>query len=462
MSTTKGLKKTTKTVYVCADCGESVAKWQGQCPSCTAWNTLKAFSGSAPSRGERARAPAAMSLSQALSLDDTRLNERHDTTLAELNRVLGGGLVKGSVTLIGGDPGIGKSTLLLHVAAALARACVVLYATGEESVHQVALRAKRVGVDATRLSLLAETNLETILDTCAQLPELSLLVIDSVQTMASSLLESSAGSVLQLRECTARLVEYAKRQDVAVVLIGHVTKDGQIAGPRVLEHLVDTVLYFESDSGSRFRLLRTIKNRFGAAGELGLFVMEADGLKEVRNPSAMFLKRAGEPVAGSVVTVTREGTRPMLLEVQVLADASRLENPRRVAVGLDHQRLSLLLAVLSKHGGIGLGACDVFANVAGGLKISETAADLAWVLAAVSSVKELPLSQQVVVFGELGLSGEVRPVAFGEERLKEAVKHGFTQAIIPKANAPKTPIDGLTITAVTHLKAALAALNWRA
>lgn len=460
--TTKSAKKSSKTVYVCSDCGESVPKWQGQCPSCGAWNTLKALSVGSSARAQRAGAlvapSVAVSLSQALAMDDTRLNHRQDTTIEEFNRVLGGGLVRGSVTLIGGDPGIGKSTLLLNVAAAVAQQRPVLYATGEESVHQIALRAKRLGANASQLTLLADTSLETIIATASELKDLSLLVIDSVQTMASEFIESSAGSVLQLRECTARLVEFAKRSDIAVVLIGHVTKDGQIAGPRVLEHLVDTVLYFESDSGSRFRMLRSIKNRFGAAAELGLFVMEPDGLKEVKNPSAMFLNRSTEAAAGSVVTVTREGTRPLLLEVQVLADASRLENPRRVAVGLDHQRLSLLLAVLSKQGGIGLGASDVFANVAGGLKISETAADLAWVLAAVSSFKDLPVAKELVVFGELGLSGEVRPVAFGEERLKEAQKHGFKRAIVPKANAPKQPIAGLTIITVGHLREALNAI----
>jgi len=453
-----------KTAYVCADCGDSVAKWQGQCPSCGAWNTLKAIAVAAHSGAKSKRlvaASAAMSLEQALKLNDDRLQQRHDTQSSELNRVLGGGLVAGSVTLIGGDPGIGKSTLLLKVAAAVGTQSAVLYATGEESVHQIALRAKRLGVSADHLTLLAETELETILEQAERLTDVRLLVIDSVQTMVSAAVESSAGSVLQLRECTARLVEFAKRTHTAVVLIGHVTKDGQIAGPRVLEHLVDTVLYFESDAQSRFRLLRSIKNRFGATGELGLFVMDGSGLKEVRNPSAIFLSRARETVPGSVVTITREGTRSVLLEVQVLADPSRLEHPRRVAVGLDQARLHLLLAVLSKHVGLSLGACDVFANVVGGLKIAETSADLAWIAAAVSSFKNQAVSSRLVVFGECGLSGEVRPIAFGEERLKEAALHGFTHAIIPKANLPREPIDGLHLIGVSHLEEAIKALGLR-
>jgi len=439
-----------------------MAKWQGQCPGCGAWNTLKALSVGKhrPSSATRlVEASAALSLEAALAQSDERFLARQDTQSAELNRVLGGGLVQGSVTLIGGDPGIGKSTLLLTVATAVGSVAPVLYATGEESVHQIALRAKRLGVNSERLTLLAETDLDTILDHAQRLAGIRLLVIDSVQTMSSSAVESSAGSVLQLRECTARLVEYAKRTHTAVVLIGHVTKDGQIAGPRVLEHLVDTVLYFESDAQSRFRLLRSIKNRFGATGELGLFVMDGSGLKEVKNPSAIFLSRARHAVPGSVVTVTREGTRSVLLEVQVLCDPSRLEHPRRVAVGLEQARLHLLLAVLSKHGALSLGSCDVFANVVGGLKIAETSADLAWVAAAVSSYKNQAVDNATVVFGECGLSGEVRPIAYGEERLREVAQHGFTRAIIPKANAPREAVAGLTVIGVSHLDEALKALQ---
>ena len=380
------------------------------------------------------------------------------TGSSEFDRVLGGGLVAGSVTLIGGDPGIGKSTLLLQAAAALARSASVLYATGEESLRQVGLRARRLGLDDAPLGLLAETDVETVI-AAAQGREARVLVVDSIQTMGTAAVESSPGSVSQLRESAARFVHFAKQSGTAVFLIGHVTKEGVIAGPRVLEHLVDTVLYFESDAGSRFRVVRAVKNRFGAANEIGVFAMEEGGLREVKNPSAIFLSRHPAPVAGSSVTVAREGTRPLLVEVQALVDEARAQNTRRVAVGFEGNRLALLLAVLHRHGGVALSAYDVFINVVGGVHLGETAADLPAVLAAVSSLDDRPLAQDLVSFGELGLAGEVRPVPFGEERLREAAKHGFKRAIVPRANTPRKAIEGLEVIGVERLSEALEALR---
>jgi len=397
--------------------------------------------------------PSQPELLGSASTDDA---PRLSTGSSEFDRVLGGGLVAGSVTLIGGDPGIGKSTLLLQSAAALAGAVSVVYATGEESVRQVGLRARRLGLGQAPLALMADTGVESIIG-AAQSAGARVLVVDSIQTMASNEVEASAGSVTQLRESAARFVAFAKRSGTAVVLIGHVTKEGVIAGPRVLEHLVDAVLYFESDAGSRFRVVRAIKNRFGAANEIGVFAMDEQGLREVKNPSAIFLSRHDTPVPGSVVTVTREGTRPMLIEVQALVDDSRAQVPRRVAVGVDGNRLSLLLAVLHRHGGVALGGHDVFINIVGGVRVEETAADLALLVTAVSSLENRALPQDLVVFGELGLAGEIRPVPFGEERLREAQKHGFTRAIVPRANAPRKSIEGLHVTAVTRLDEALAA-----
>lgn len=397
--------------------------------------------------------PSQPELLGSASTDDA---PRLSTGSSEFDRVLGGGLVAGSVTLIGGDPGIGKSTLLLQSAAALAGAVSVVYATGEESVRQVGLRARRLGLGQAPLALMADTGVESIIG-AAQSAGARVLVVDSIQTMASDEVEASAGSVTQLRESAARFVAFAKRSGTAVVLIGHVTKEGVIAGPRVLEHLVDAVLYFESDAGSRFRVVRAIKNRFGAANEIGVFAMDEQGLREVKNPSAIFLSRHDTPVPGSVVTVTREGTRPMLIEVQALVDDSRAQVPRRVAVGVDGNRLSLLLAVLHRHGGVALGGHDVFINIVGGVRVEETAADLALLVTAVSSLENRALPQDLVVFGELGLAGEIRPVPFGEERLREAQKHGFTRAIVPRANAPRKFIEGLHVTAVTRLDEALAA-----
>ena len=443
------------TVFVCSSCGGDTAQWQGQCPDCGAWNTLAAFSESGRSRpaAPRVGAPAGVA-PKALADAQGAPAGRLSTGLEEFDRVLGGGLVAGSATLLGGDPGIGKSTLLLQSAAGLADRTSVLYATGEESLEQVGLRAERLGLAAGRARLITETSVEAIIET-ARTTSASVLVIDSIQTMYTESLEASPGAVTQLRETTASLVRFAKTSGAAVILIGHVTREGTIAGPRVLEHMVDTVLYFESDSGSRFRIIRAVKNRFGAANEIGVFAMTEQGLKEVRNPSAMFLSRHAEPVAGSVVTVTRAGSRPLLVEVQVLVDETPATNPRRVAVGLDSSRLALLLAVIHRHAGVALHNYDVFANVVGGVRVGETAADLPAVLAVLSSLKDHPLPADLVAFGEVGLAGEIRPVPFGEERLREAAKHGFKRAIVAEANAPKRAIEGLDVIAVRRLNDAL-------
>jgi DNA repair protein RadA/Sms len=442
----------THRVYVCSRCGEAAPKWQGQCPACAEWNTLGAFA--APERTAPASGPA--TLPQALGALLSAATARLPSGLAEFDRVLGGGLVAGSATLIGGDPGIGKSTLLLQSAAALARTVPVLYATGEESLQQVALRARRLSVADSPLALLAETDVEAVIG-AARAMAARVLVVDSVQTLVARDVASSAGSIAQLRECAARLVAFAKQDGCAVFLIGHVTKEGVLAGPRVLEHLVDTVLYFESDLGSRFRLVRAVKNRFGAANESGVFAMGENGLREVKNPSAIFLSRHAEPVPGSVVLVTREGTRPLLVEVQALVDESRAQLPRRVAVGFEANRLALLLAILHRHGGIALHAHDVFVNVVGGVRVEETAADLPALLACLSSLENRPLGTDLVVFGELGLAGEIRPVPFGEERLREAAKHGFRRAIVPQANVPRQGGTGLEVIGVSRLAQALAA-----
>ncbi len=445
-----------KEAYVCQSCGTASPKWQGQCPACAEWNTLALEAApAAAGRGERgparlSRADVSTSLAAEAKSDQPRLA----TGSAELDRVLGGGLVAGSVTLIGGDPGIGKSTLMLQAAAALAAAGPVLYATGEESLKQVALRARRLGLADTTARLIAETGVERIIG-AAESSGVGVLIVDSIQTAWSERIEAVPGAVSQLRECTALLVRFAKASGTAVLLVGHVTKEGQIAGPRVLEHMVDTVLYFESDTGSRFRVLRSVKNRFGAANEIGVFAMAEQGLREVTNPSAIFLSRHAEPVSGSVVTVMREGTRSLLVEVQVLADPSLGANPRRVAVGIDGNRLTMLLAIAHRHGGQLLGGQDVFANVVGGVRLAETAGDLAIVLAARSSLQDRPLPNALVAFGELGLAGEIRPVPFGEERLREAAKHGFKLALVPQANVPRRPPEGMTVRGVTRLHQAL-------
>ncbi len=444
-----------KEVFVCQNCGASAPKWQGQCAACGEWNTLLAETQPSPhsaakARASAARADASFSLAAEAVLETPRLA----TGSGELDRVLGGGLVPGSVALIGGDPGIGKSTLMLQAAAALNSTGPVLYATGEESLKQVALRARRLGLESAAARLIAETQVEQIVAVASAL-KARVLIVDSIQTMYSERIEAAPGAVSQLRECTAELVRFAKASGTSVLLVGHVTKEGQIAGPRVLEHMVDTVLYFESDTGSRFRVLRSVKNRFGAANEIGVFAMVEQGLREVTNPSAIFLSRHPEPVPGSVVTVMREGTRCLLIEVQVLADVSLGANPRRVAVGIDGNRLTMLLAVAHRHGGLLLQDQDVFANVVGGVRLGETAGDLAIVLAARSSLRDLPLPHSLIAFGELGLAGEIRPVPFGEERLREAAKHGFKLALVPEANVPKRPPEGMTVRGVTRLSQAL-------
>jgi len=392
-----------------------------------------------------------------LDLLDATDVERIGSGLAELDRVLGGGLVPGSVVLIGGDPGIGKSTLLLSAAAKISASRRTCYVTGEESLDQIALRAVRLAVSEASVDLLADTSVESIVSQLEAKPP-SVLVIDSIQALYSEQLESAPGSVSQLRECTAQLVRFAKSRGVATLLVGHVTKEGTLAGPRVLEHMVDTVLYFQSDLGSRFRIIRAVKNRFGATNELGFFVMSEQGFKEVKNPSAIFLARRTEPVPGSITLVTRESTRPLLVEVQALVDQNSGSHARRLAHGLDTQRLDLLLAVLHRHCGIAIGDSDVYANVVGGLKVTETAADLPVTLALLSSFRERSLPGDLVAFGEIGLTGEVRPIPFGEERLAEARKHGFKRALIPSANRPQTTIDGMEFIAVERLSQALDAV----
>jgi DNA repair protein RadA/Sms len=448
----------TRTVYLCSSCGAESPRWQGQCPACAEWNTLTVFHPPAASRREARRVATPATPATALGVLQASEDDRLPTGLAEFDRVLGGGLVTGSISLIGGEPGIGKSTLLLQAAAALSASVPVLYATGEESVRQVGLRAQRLGLAAGTLQLLAETSVERVLEQ-AVTAGARVLVIDSIQTMTSATAEAAAGSVSQLRESAAQLVAHAKGRGAAVLLIGHVTKEGLIAGPRLLEHMVDAVLYFESDSGSRYRVIRAVKNRFGAANEIGVFAMDERGLKEVRNPSAIFLSRHDEPVAGSMVTVAREGTRQMLIEVQALADPSHAANPRRVAVGLEGNRVAMLLAVLHRHAGVALHAHDVFVNVVGGVRLGETAADLPVLAAVLSSLEGRPLPQDLVSFGEVGLAGEIRPVPFGEERLREAAKHGFRRAIVPRANVPRRAIEGMQVNGVGRLDEAVKALR---
>ena len=437
-----------KTAYVCGECGAHSVKWQGQCPDCGAWNTLSATAvAQAPSAGAGPR-PAALGKVAEEPV------ERHLTGFGEFDRVLGGGLVPGSVVLLGGDPGVGKSTLLQQVAARLPVALNACYATGEESLRQVAQRAHRIGMTNTELRLLADTSLANILQQAADL-RTSVLIIDSIQTVVSEEISSAPGSVAQLRECVGRIVQFAKQNEVAVFLIGHVTKEGAIAGPRVVEHMVDTVLYFESDRASRYTVVRAVKNRFGASSEMGVLAMTETGFKEVRNPSAIFL--SGEHMArpGSLISVTWEGSRPLLVEVQALVAEGVSSYPKRLAQGVDQSRLSLLVAVLQRHGGIALTNDDVFVNVAGGLRIGETAADLPVVLSIVSSFRDRPCPDRLVSFGEIGLAGEVRPVRFGTERLAEAAKQGFERAIVPEANVPKQTPAGFEIIAVSKLTDAL-------
>ena len=439
-----------KKVYVCHACGGQSPKWVGQCPSCGDWNTLSETPAVSSPRFKGA-------LSTVQSADDVRVesDSRYVCGMSELDRVLGGGLVPGSVVLIGGDPGIGKSTLLLQAMIELGRSGAPgLYVTGEESLGQVIARARRLELPTEGLRLLAETQVEQIVAQ-AETEQPRVLVIDSIQTMHTDLLESAPGGVAQVRESAAQLVRYAKSNDAGLFLVGHVTKEGALAGPRVLEHMVDTVLYFESEAGSRFRVIRAVKNRYGAANELGLFAMTEKGLREVTNPSAIFFSRREIEVPGSAVMVTREGTRPLLVEVQALVDDSQLAVPRRVTVGFDPNRLAMLLAVLNRHGGVSTHGQDVFLNVVGGVRVTETAADLPVLLSVLSSFRNRPFPRETVVFGEIGLGGEVRPIPHGEERIKEAAKHGFKRAIVPKANAPRTAPSGIEIQPVETLADAL-------
>ena len=442
-----------KSQYVCSECGGASPKWQGQCPQCGAWNSLLETSvAAAPSDRFASIAPTA----EVRTLGDIAAAElpRESSGLSEFDRVLGGGLVPGGVVLIGGDPGIGKSTLLLQALAAMAPRMKVLYVSGEESAAQVALRARRLGVDGQQVRLMAEIGLERIL-AALQSERPQVAVIDSIQTLYCGELQSAPGSVAQVRECAAQLTRAAKRSGVSLVLVGHVTKEGALAGPRVLEHMVDTVLYFEGDPHSSFRLVRAAKNRYGAVNELGVFAMTERGLRGVANPSALFLSRHDTQVPGSCVLVTQEGTRPLLVEIQALVDTAHVPNPRRLAVGLEPQRLALLLAVLHRHAGIATFDQDVFVNAVGGVRIEEPAADLAVLIAIVSSIRDRPLPRGLIAFGEVGLAGEVRPAPRGQERLREAAKLGFSVAVIPKANAPKQPIEGMTIVAIDRLTEAI-------
>jgi DNA repair protein RadA/Sms len=452
----------TKILYSCTDCGSEAPKWAGQCGDCGAWNTLVEIT-SLPTASSRTTRYAGFA-GEAKGLKVHRLDEvnpddvaRFKTGSGEFDRVLGGGLVPGSVVLLGGDPGIGKSTLLLQILTQLGEHNP-LYITGEESLQQVSARASRLGLKADDLGLLVETRVEAILNT-AQKEKPRVMVIDSIQTVYTDELQSAPGAVAQVRESAAQLVRYAKQTQTMIFLVGHVTKEGTLAGPRVLEHMVDTVLYFEGDSGSRYRLIRAIKNRYGAVNELGVFAMTDKGLRDVSNPSAIFLSQHEKAVAGSVVMVTLEGSRPLLVEVQALVDESHLGTPRRVTTGLEHNRLAMLLAVLHRHGGIVTHDQDVFANVVGGVRVTETGADLAVVLAVMSSLSDRIMPNDVIVFGEVGLAGEIRPVPNGQERLREAVKHGFKRALVATGNEPRQPIKGIEVIAVSRLSDALNAIN---
>lgn len=445
-----------KTEYACQGCGAHFPKWSGQCSECGGWNSLtEVVIHSAKKIDARLQGYAGETDVSLTALDEVPESQemRYSTGLPELDRVLGGGLVPGSVVLIGGDPGIGKSTLLTQTLSYIKDA-PALYVTGEESLQQVSLRAKRLHVKAPHLRLLAETQVEKMIALATPF-EPRVMVVDSIQTMFTELLQSAPGSVGQVRESAALLVRYAKRSQTALILVGHVTKEGVLAGPRVLEHMVDAVLYFEGQKDSRFRVLRAIKNRFGAVNELGVFAMTDKGLKTVTHPSAIFLSRTEIEVPGQTVMVTWEGTRPLLIEVQALVDDSHLGNPRRVAVGMDAQRLAMLLAILNRHGGINIHPMDVFLNVVGGVKVTETGADLAVIFALLSSLKNRPLDRTLAVFGEVGLGGEIRPVQGGQERIREAQKHGFKRMIVPKANASKLELDGMEIVPVSTLQEAL-------
>lgn len=453
-----------KTTFVCTDCGAEHGQWQGQCAACKAWNTLSQVNlGSSSSPATKADFrkkgyAGSQSNVQNLSEIDLKLLSRFSSTSGELDRVLGGGLVPGSVILIAGNPGAGKSTLLLQVMSQLTLSGkAALYVTGEESPQQVRMRSKRLNLPEDKLKILAETNVEQIVHAAQEIaPEL--LVVDSIQVMHSPEVPSAPGSISQVRECAAYLIQYAKQTNTVLFLVGHMTKEGNLAGPKVLEHMIDCFILLEGGDDNRYRVLRGQKNRFGAINELGVFAMTELGLKEVKNPSAIFLSRSVEEVPGSLVMVLWEGTRPLLVEIQALVDSSPMGNPRRVAVGLEQNRLAMLLAILHRHGGLYMADQDVFVNVVGGVKVSETSADLSLLLAIVSSFKDKPLPRDLVAFGEVGLAGEIRPVPGGQERLQEAVKHGFTRAIVPQANVPKKAISGIEIAGVSKISQALDAI----
>ncbi|MFK8031398.1 MAG: DNA repair protein RadA [Gammaproteobacteria bacterium] len=446
-----------KSVYTCSSCGATAPKWAGQCGDCGEWNTLEEGSSRTVVK-TRAGGYAGERATQSLASAPESAKPRLSTGIGELDRVLGGGVVPGSISLIGGDPGIGKSTLLLQAVASLCQHTTAMYVSGEESLEQIGMRARRLGVEQAPVTLLAETCVEAIVAT-ADKKRHGVLVIDSVQTMYSGEVPSAPGTVTQLRECTAQLVRFAKQSGTAIFLVGHVTKEGVIAGPRVLEHMVDTVLYFESDAGSRYRVIRAAKNRFGAANEIGVFAMTDVGVKEVKNPSSIFLSSDREAAPGSCVLITREGSRPLLVEVQALASDNPMGNPRRVAVGYEQNRLAMLLAVMQRHGNLSLAGQDVFINIVGGVRISETAADLPILLAVMSSFRDKPIPEATVAFGEVGLAGEIRPVPYGEERIAAAAQQGFKRAVVPYANRPKKPVKGIEVIGVKRLIGAIEALT---
>ncbi len=448
-----------KTAFVCSECGAEFTKWQGQCGECGAWNSVTEFRLPVEPRGERAVGYAGVAAGQVQRLDQISLDElpRFSSGAGEFDRVLGGGVVPGSAILIGGQPGAGKSTLLLQTMCALAAQMPALYVTGEESLQQVAMRAQRLQLPTDKLQLLAETDIQSIVEQARRVNP-KVLVVDSIQVVHDPEISSAPGSVSQVRECAATLTRFAKQSGTALLLVGHVTKEGSLAGPKVLEHMIDCSIMLEGDNDSRFRTLRGIKNRFGAVNELGVFAMTEHGLREVKNPSAIFLTRGSEQAAGSVVMAVWEGTRPLLVEIQALVDAALGNNPRRVAVGLEQNRLAMLLAVLHRHGGLQVGDQDVFVNVVGGVKVLETSADLALLCAIVSSFRDRALPQDLLVFGEVGLAGEIRPVPSGQERLQEAAKHGFRRAIVPAANRPRTAPAGMEVVGVNSLAEALEAL----
>ena len=457
------MAKTPKTAYVCNDCGAEFSRWQGQCSACKAWNTIsevRLISASNSAKNDRFSGYAGETRAKIQTLSEISLQEtpRFTSGFKELDRVLGGGIVPGSAILIGGHPGAGKSTLLLQVMCGLAKNMTALYVTGEESLQQVAMRANRLNLPTDKLNMLSETSVEQICNLADQLKP-QIIVVDSIQVMHLSDIQSSPGSVAQVRECASFLTRYAKTRQVAIIMVGHVTKDGTLAGPKVLEHAIDCSLLLEGEADSRFRTLRSHKNRFGAVNELGVFGMTEQGLREVKNPSAIFLSRGDEQTPGSSVMVLWEGTRPLLVEIQALVDHSMLANPRRVAVGLEQNRLALLLAVLHRHAGLQMSDQDVFVNVVGGVKVGETGADLALLLALISSFRNRPLPQDLVVFGEVGLAGEIRPVTSGQERISEAAKHGFKRAIVPFANKPKSAVENMEVFTVKKLSDALAILD---